>query len=69
MRQVERIQKYQLGWLNAHVDFNAEWDCRPQVAAFIQRFIDAYDDMEKGYVVEYHRKVFNGNAAGRKFAS
>ncbi len=35
----------------------------------IQQCIDAYDDVDEGYVVEYHRKVFGGNAAVRQFAS
>ena len=69
MRRVEHIKKCQLGWLKARVDFYADEASRPQVAAAIQRCIDAYDDEEEGYVVEYHRKVFGGSPAGRQFAS
>ncbi len=69
MRRVERIQKCQLDWLKAHVWHYANEASRPQIAAAIQRCIDADDDVEKGYVVEYYRKVFGGNAAGRQFAS
>ena len=55
MGRVERIKKCQLGWLNSHVWHYADKASRPQVAAAIQRCIDAYDDVEEGYVVEYHR--------------
>ncbi len=69
MRRVERIQKCQLGWLKAHVENYTDEGWHAQVSAAIQRCIDAYDDVEEGYIVEYHRKVFGGNAAGRQFAS
>jgi hypothetical protein len=55
MGRVERIKKCQLGSLNSHVWHYADKASRPQVAAAIQRCIDAYDDVEEGYVVEYHR--------------
>ncbi len=68
MRRVERIKKCQLGWLKAHVENYTDKGWHAQVTAAIQRCIDAYDDVEEGYVVEYHRKVIGGSAAGRQFA-
>ena len=68
MRRVERVKKCQLGWLKAHMENSTDEDWHAQVAAAIQRGIDAYDDVQEGYVVEYHRKVFGGNAAGCQFA-
>jgi hypothetical protein len=55
--------------LKAQIFHHADEASRPQVAAAIQRCIDAYDDVDEGYVVEYHRKVFGGNVAGRQNAS
>ncbi len=69
MRRVEQIQKCQLYWLNAHVWRYADETSCPHDAANIQRGINAYGDVEEGYIVEYHRKVFGGNAAGHQIAS
>jgi len=69
MRRVEKIQICQQGWLKAHVEDFADEEWYAQVATSIQRCIDAYDNAEGGYVVEYHRKVFDGIPAGRQFAS
>jgi hypothetical protein len=69
MRRVERIRKCQLGRLKAHLENYTDEGWHAQVTAAIQRCIDAYDDVKEGYVVEYHRKVFGRNVAGRQFAS
>ncbi len=60
MRRVEQIKKFQLGGLKAHVESHTDEGWRPQFATAIQRCIDAYADVEEGYVVRNHRKVFGG---------
>jgi hypothetical protein len=55
--------------VKAHVERYTDEGWRPQVSAAIQRSIDAYTDAEEGYVVEYYRKVFGANLAGRQFSS
>ncbi len=65
MCRVEKIQICKLEWLKAHVEDFADEGWYAHVATSIQRCIDAYDNAEGGYVVEYHRKVFDGILAGR----
>ncbi len=51
--------------MNTYVD--GTW--RPQVAAALNRCIDAYDDVQGGYTVEYRQKTYGGKAMGRLWAS
>ena len=67
--RVELVNKTQLQRLltqvNSYVDDT--W-CR-QVTGAIRRCIDAYDDDQGGYSVEYRQKAYDGKAMGPLWAS
>ena len=69
LRRLETFPKRTLQWLMTIVELHVDEAWRPQVAGALERCIEAYDDSAGGYVVEYHKKIYGGEAIGRQWAS
>ena len=69
LTRVELVNKTQLDWLLTQVKTYVDEDWRPQVAGALHRCIEAFDDDQGGYTVEYHQKTYGGKAMGRLWAS
>ncbi len=65
LTRVELVNKTQLDWLLIQVKTYVDEAWRPQVAGALHRCIEAYDDDQGGYTVEYHQKTYGGKAIGR----
>ena len=67
--RIELVNKTQLDWLPTKVKTYSDKAWCPQVAGALHRCIEAYDDDQGGYTVEYHQKTDGGRAMGRLWAS
>ena len=56
LTRVELVNKTQLDWLLTQVKTYVDETWRPQVAGALRRCIEAYDDDQGGYAVDYHQK-------------
>ncbi len=69
LTRVEMVNKTQLQWLLTQVNTYVDDTWPPQVAGALHRCIEACDDDQGGYTVEYHQKSYDGKAMGRLWAS
>ncbi len=69
LTRVELVNKTQLYWLLTQVKTYVDEAWRPHIAGALHRCIEAYDDDQGGYAVEYHQKTYGGKTIGRLWAS
>ncbi len=69
LTRVELVNKTQLDWLLTQVITCVDEAWRPQVAGALHQCIEAYNDEQGGYTVEYRQKSYGGKAMGRLWAS